>query len=79
MVGPGIANTGVANRRGGYAVEAREMRIGDSRCRGGLWRYRAFLGEHPRKRWVSKPGILVGSGGAILTWKSLKTKEIRVR
>ena len=32
MVGPGIANTGVANCRGGYTVEAREMRIGDSRC-----------------------------------------------
>jgi hypothetical protein len=32
MVGPGIANAGVANRRGGYTVEAREMRIGDSRC-----------------------------------------------
>jgi hypothetical protein len=32
MVGPGIADTGVANRRGGYTVEAREMRIGDSRC-----------------------------------------------
>ena len=32
MVGPGIANTSVANRRGGYAVEAREMRVGDSRC-----------------------------------------------
>jgi hypothetical protein len=32
MVGPGIANTSVANRRGGYTVEAREMRIGDSRC-----------------------------------------------
>jgi hypothetical protein len=31
MVGPGIANTSVANRRGGYTVEAREMRIGDSR------------------------------------------------
>jgi hypothetical protein len=31
MVGPGIANTGVANRRCGYTVEAREMRIGDSR------------------------------------------------
>ena len=32
MVGPSIANTGVANRRGGYTVEAREIRIGDSRC-----------------------------------------------
>jgi len=32
MVGPGIANTSVANRRGGYTVEAREIRIGDSRC-----------------------------------------------
>jgi hypothetical protein len=32
MVGPRIANTSVADRRGGYTVEAREMRIGDSRC-----------------------------------------------
>jgi hypothetical protein len=32
MVGPGIANTGVANRRCSYTAEAREMRIGDSRC-----------------------------------------------
>jgi hypothetical protein len=32
MVGPGVANTGVANRRCGYSVEAQEMRIGDSRC-----------------------------------------------
>ena len=32
MVGPGIADTSVANRRGSYTVEAREMRIGDSRC-----------------------------------------------
>jgi hypothetical protein len=31
MVGPGIANTSVANRCGGYAVEAREVRVGDSR------------------------------------------------
>jgi hypothetical protein len=31
MVGPGIVNTGVANRRCGYTVEAREMRISDSR------------------------------------------------
>jgi hypothetical protein len=31
MLGPGIANTGVANRRCGYMVGAREMRIGDSR------------------------------------------------
>ena len=32
MVGPGIANTGVANRRCGHTIEACEMRIGDSRC-----------------------------------------------
>jgi hypothetical protein len=32
MVGPSIANTSVANGSGGYTVEAREMRIGDSRC-----------------------------------------------
>jgi hypothetical protein len=32
MVGPGIADTCVANRRGGSTVEAREMRIGNS-CR----------------------------------------------
>jgi hypothetical protein len=31
MVGPGIANTGVANRRCRNTVEAREMRIDDSR------------------------------------------------
>ena len=31
MVGPGIANTGVANRRCRNTVEAREIRIGDSR------------------------------------------------
>lgn len=32
MVGSDIANTGVANCRCGYGTEAREMRIGDSRC-----------------------------------------------
>jgi hypothetical protein len=32
MVGPGIINTSVANRRSGYTVETREIRIGGSRC-----------------------------------------------
>jgi hypothetical protein len=32
MVGPGITNASVANRRGGYTVQARAISIGDSRC-----------------------------------------------
>jgi hypothetical protein len=31
MVGPSITNTGVANRRYSYTVEARKMRISESR------------------------------------------------
>ncbi len=74
MVGPGIAKTGVTNNRcGGYTVKAREVSIGDSRCPdvGGHRRYRAFLGEHPRKSQASKvrievTGLVAGAGFHLL-------------